>query len=589
MEGAFTAVFEKLTKINTKQGFALAILVGDVFADPTYASAEDDEAVLRLVQGKIEVPIPTYFTIGKQPLPQKILEKLQQSEDELCDNLHFLSKRSITKTSEGLRIVNLAGTLDPEVIVGVSKDAYLPFHTEGDAKALNGANSADILLTTSWPASVRTGSKVEVRDDAVIPNGEQCIADLCLALKPRYHFSSSPSCFFEREPFFHLRQDGQPEISLMTRFISLSSYQDPSKQKWLYAFSITPNALAPTPLPVGVTAPPFTTSSARKRQREDNDLSNAYSRYATNGNDHHPTKYHRGRGKAGRHNLPRRPPGPQECFFCLSNPNLSTHLITSIGTEAYLTIAKGPVVDTNTFPTLPLPMHILIIPLAHHPTFSLIPDPNSRGAAYREMQRYRRALHSLLMSKCKDGMGAVTWEISRQEGVHIHWQFIPIPIDLVKRGVVEAAFKVEAENLEYPTFKSKEIGDGVSLKSDYFRVWIWRPEDGETGSLLATDRAADDEGGSSSRDSNTRNGGGASPTKETRGKEKELVMALPAPNEQPNFRFDLQFGRRVMAKLLRLEQRLDWRDSVQSVEDETRDAEAFKTAFKGFDFSLEED
>ena len=354
------------------------------------------------------------------------------------------------------------------------------------------------------------------------------------------------------------------------------------KQKWLYAFSITPNASVPTPLPAGTTAPPFSSSLARKRQREEDDPSKAYSRYATNGDHYRPDKYRRGRGNTGRQNLPRRLPGPQECFFCLSNPNLSTQLITSIGNEAYLTIAKGPLTDTTTFPSLPLPMHILIIPLAHYPTFSLIPDPNTRGATYREMQRYRRALHSLLMSKCKDGMGAVTWEISRQEGVHVHWQFLPVPIDLIKKGVVEAAFKVEAENLEYPVFKAKGIGDGMAMKSDYFRVWIWRPEDGETGSMVPEDKDADDVEGSSSHDS-----GGFS--KSTRGKEKELVMALPSPSEQPKFRFDLQFGRRVMAKLLRLEERLDWRDSVQSIEEETKDAEAFKAAFKAFDFSLAED
>ena len=130
MEGAFTAVFEKLAKINAKQGFTLAILLGDVFASPGDATAEDEEAVLRLIEGKIKVPIPTYFTLGKQPLPQKVVEKLQASEDELCDNLHFLGKRSTTKISAGLRIVNLAGNLDSEIIAGVSKDTYLPFHTE---------------------------------------------------------------------------------------------------------------------------------------------------------------------------------------------------------------------------------------------------------------------------------------------------------------------------------------------------------------------------------------------------------------------------------------------------------------------------
>jgi hypothetical protein len=65
----------------------------------------------------------------------------------------------------------------------------------------------------------------------------------------------------------------------------------------------------------------------------------------------------------------------------------------------------------------------------------------------------------------------------------------------------------------------------------------------------------------------------------------DVEMRLPL---DPSFRFDLQFGRRVMAKLLELEGRADWHDCWQSHEDEVADAEEFKGAFKEFDFSLEE-
>lgn len=56
----------------------------------------------------------------------------------------------------------------------------------------------------------------------------------------------------------------------------------------------------------------------------------------------------------------------------------------------------------------------------------------------------------------------------------------------------------------------------------------------------------------------------------------------------PDFRFDLQFGRRVMAKLMELEGRINWKNDVQSQEEEEADATAFKDAFKEFDFTLEE-
>lgn len=43
-----------------------------------------------------------------------------------------------------------------------------------------------------------------------------------------------------------------------------------------------------------------------------------------------------------------------------------------------------------------------------------------------------------------------------------------------------------------------------------------------------------------------------------------------------------------MAKLLGLEDRMNWKDDVQSKEEEQIDADTFKAAFKEFDFSLEE-
>jgi hypothetical protein len=55
-----------------------------------------------------------------------------------------------------------------------------------------------------------------------------------------------------------------------------------------------------------------------------------------------------------------------------------------------------------------------------------------------------------------------------------------------------------------------------------------------------------------------------------------------------SMRFDLQFGRKVLAKLLGLEKRLQWRDCEQTVPEEEKDVKAFKAAFKIFDFTMEE-
>ena len=507
------------------------------------------------MNGDVNIALPTYFTLGKFTLPQQIIDKLESSDNEICPNLYFLGKRATTKTSEGLRIVTLGGSLDPAVTAGLSKDKHLPFHTDGDAKALHGANSADILVTSNWPTSVRSRSNIQLPEDAEEPPPEQCVADLCLALKPRYHFTTSDQFFYEREPFFHLTEEEQPDTSSITRFISLAAFNNPTKQKWLYAFSIDPKSAPPVTMAAGTTATPFNVS--RKRQRLP-DQQESYSRF--NGGNDYQNHHHRPHKRTKRGP----PPGPGECYFCLSNPNLNTQLITSIANDSYLTTAKGPLSTSTTYPSLNFPAHTLIIPLAHSPTLSSITPPETKISTYKEMTRYRHALHSLLNSSSKGALGAVTWEVSRAEGIHDHWQFLPVPTDLIKKGLVDAAFKVEAENEKYPTFKSRDIGDGTTEKADFFRVWIWRPAEGVEATL---DGRGDEDAGEG----------------KARGEEVSLVLPLSA-----EFRFDLQFGRRVMAKLLGLEGRKNWRDCGQSEGEEKRDAEGFKKAFKGFDFSLEE-
>ena len=138
--------------------------MGELFADPVESSSEEDETVSALLDGKITVPLPTYFTLGRRPLPEKVMQQLEASNGEVCPNLYFLGKRSTIKTSEGIRIVALGGAVNSDITAGLSKDKYLPFHTEDDAKSLCGANTADILITSNWPSSIRSGSKVSFPD-----------------------------------------------------------------------------------------------------------------------------------------------------------------------------------------------------------------------------------------------------------------------------------------------------------------------------------------------------------------------------------------------------------------------------------------
>ena len=521
-------------------------------------SGDEEEALDSLLRGSPAIPVTTYFSLGRHSLPERVIKNLNSGDGNVCENLIFLGKRATMKTSEGIRIVNLGGSLNTNIPAGLSKEDYSPFHTEVDAKSLFGAHSTDILTTYSWPSSIQNHSNVNLSVGGDKPDCEQGVSDLCVTLKPRYHFSSSTDVFFEREPFFHLDQNGQPDINSITRFISLAAYGSPSKQKWLYAFSISAPSENQLSLPPGTTASPLSIS---KQKRPHHDQDNTFSRFSgpsTQRRDNNRSS------KRSRHKAP--PPGPEECFFCLSNPSLATHFITSIGNESYLTTAKGPLTTSSTFPSLNFPAHILIIPLSHSPTIASISPPETGQSTNAEMTRYRKALEKTLFVKAGAKLGAVTWEVSRANGIHVHWQFLPVQRDLIQRGLVEGAFKVEAENEKYPTFKEEKEGKGKGGDMDFFRIWIWDPE-----------RPAGEEGDVGSHNQPR------SVTSSFAGKERELVLPLPMDT-----RFDLQFGRRVMAKLLGLEARLQWRECNQDEEEEKADAENFKSAFKEFDFSIEE-
>jgi hypothetical protein len=532
---AFKEVFKKLEKLQAKQNFSFAIAVGDLFAPSNPGS--DDSELSALLRGQINVPLPTYFTVGSHQMPKEAIDKLEQNDGELCPNLYYLGRRGALTTSEGVKIVALGGVLENSATLPPNvNEKYLSQYTEFDARTLAGSEHADILITHQWPKSITDGSKIAV-DTSTSPEGQQCLAELCSAVKPRYHFSSAAEFFFEREPFFHLPSEDDPDIRHVTRFLNMGPSQNKTKQKWLYAFSLDPKVPQTTNLPAGTTVTPFQITPLKRRDLPSQQES--YSRFSRDDDSGRPRKRMR-----------RAAPGPSECFFCLSNPNVATHLITSIGSDCYLTTAKGPLPTLKTFLELGFPGHMLILPLTHAPTFQAFDDEDSKVSTFKEMQRYRNALHTMLKERSNGQLGAVTWEVSRANGVHIHWQFIPVAAELIDRGLVETAFVVEADKLKYPKF-IRGNPEAVSEGGDYFRVWIWKPSE--------------------------------KPEKE-QDESAETSLVLPLSRD---FRFDLQFGRTVMAKILNLENRINWRDDTQSQEEEAADAEAFKKAFQKFDFSLE--
>lgn len=526
------------------------------------------------------MPFPVYFALGRFPLPPEAVEKLESSNGELCHNLYYLGKRTQIKTSEGIKIAALGGVLDPDLDPAQSKDNYTPSCNVGDAEALRSANGADILITHTWPERIRKNSNVAFDCPAdKTPLAHRSIAELSTALRPRYHFSNSSNTFYEREPFFHINPpDVQEDGFAVTRFISLASFGNPAKQKWIYAFSLDPTAAPPVTVPQGTTAsplalPPKAPRGMKRHNPDDPQTSNSFSRFSA---DSHPDHFH------SRKKRRQPPPGPNECFFCLANPRLATHLVVSIGQEAYITTSKGPLTTKTTFPELggEFPAHALIIPLPHVPTLAAIPEPETRQATLQEMQRLRDSLHQMLAHRAGGRLGAVTWEVRRAGGVHGHWQFLPIPVDMIRKGLVEVAFKVQAENEKYPPFVESGTADDDGDDGDCFKVWIWQPANPNDVAHEREDHTSDAMDVSASDASHGAINGANGH------KSPGLQRGLTLPID-PSIRFDLQMGRRVLGKLLGLEDRTHWQECHQTEQEETAEATAFREAFKEFDFTLE--
>ncbi|KAI9658633.1 MAG: hypothetical protein M1821_002193 [Bathelium mastoideum] len=588
VRGQFPTLFKKISALHAKNAFSFAVVAGDFFRNPTEASSEDEENISSLISGKIDIPIPVYFVLGICPLPDRIVERLESNLGEVCTNLYFLGKRTSIKTSEGVTIVALGGSLDP-AIIGVSKDKYPPFYNEDDAKALQEVKSADLLITNEWPSGIRNGSNFNF--DGPGPVDHSCIADLCSSIKPKYHISTSAT-FYEREPFFHPPVEAAPDAYLITRFISLADLGNAQKSKWIYAFTLDSHAAPPVTIPTGTTASPLSFNSKKRLGAESAPFSTPAQDHDSGAYAHRRTDY---RPSKRARRAP--PPSLSECFFCMSSPTFSAHFIAAIGTHAYLATAKGPLTTADTFPSLGFPGHMLILPIAHAPTLAALkpPPPDCGSVVLEEMVRFRRALNTTLVDTGGGKLGSVTWEVSRTRGVHTHWQYLPVSAEMVRKGLVEAAFKTEAGSQGYPAFRVGDVGDGLSGGvQDFFRLIIWvphselSPPDEAAGHNEAAGEGGEDGGQSEAGEDveMTKYGyvgkGNGANGKETSG--TELHLFLPLDN---SFRFDIQFGRIVMAKLLTLEDRKSWQDCSQTREDEVGDVEKFKHALHPHDFTLE--
>ncbi|KZV96189.1 nuclear protein [Exidia glandulosa HHB12029] len=237
----------------------------------------------------------------------------------------------------------------------------------------------------------------------------------------------------------------------------------------------------------------------------------------------------------GRRRGPPREIAPDECWFCLSNPRVTKHLIVSIGSECYLTLPKGQIPPTGSHGSSSVPGggHVLIVPISHYPTMASVPSDLALPIV-AEIEKYKSALRSLYAAH---GAVPVIFEVSRLSGKggHTHVQVVPVPNALADK--VEDMFKTEGERMGifFEESPSEALESARSSQENYFRVDL---PDGR------------------------------------------MMLHLLRQGSAP---FNLQFGRGVLATLLGWPERVDWKACSQTEEEERADAQAFKKAFTSFD------
>ncbi|PWA76004.1 cwfJ-like family protein / zinc finger (CCCH-type) family protein [Artemisia annua] len=213
----------------------------------------------------------------------------------------------------------------------------------------------------------------------------------------------------------------------------------------------------------------------------------------------------------------------RECWFCLSSPNVESHLITSVGENCYCAIAKGPLVQD----------HVLILPIEHLPnTLSSPPECEV------ELVRFQNSLKAYFKSHKKE---VVFFEWVYIKTSHANLQVIPIPVN--RASAVQDIFNLAAEKLGFKFIVSK------CDQSSKGRKLLRAQYDGKY-SLFYVELP-----------------GGT-------------ILSHPV---EENEKFPVQFGREVLAGLLNMADRADWRNCKLSKDEEIQMAERFKISFEEYD------
>ncbi|XP_062091034.1 zinc finger CCCH domain-containing protein 64 [Humulus lupulus] len=590
--GRLNQLFKRFAAVNKSAGpFDALLCVGQFFPD----SPERLDEFTEYVEGRSEIPIPTYF-IGDYGVgaPKVLLAASKESGNQgfkmdglkVCEKLYWL-KGSGKFTLHGLCVAYLSGRHS-------SSGQQFGTYSQDDVDALRAIAEdpgiVDIFLTNEWPSGVtNSASASDVPPGISESSGsDSTVAELVSEIKPRYHIAGVEGVFYAREPYSNV------DAVHVTRFIGLAAVGNKDKQKFIHAISPTPASMMSaaeismkstntTSSPYSI--PQMVDGNESTKRSSDSVTDSQYWRYdvstkrqkqgAGNGdklcfkfvssgtcpreeNCHFQhdmaarEQFMRGvcfdfinKGKCERgpdcnfkHSLQEESEGDshrrrgsdnastnrsKECWFCMSSPNVESHLIISIGENFYCALAKGPLVKD----------HVLVIPVEHLPnTIALSQQCES------ELDIFQSSLKKFYKNQGKE---AVFFEWVSKRSTHANLQVIPVPSS--KAAAVQNIFNFAADKMgfKFAVMKFNNNSDGRNyLRTQFDRNLSFFYAELPDGTILS-----------------------------------HVV--------EENEKFPAQFGREVLAGLLGMAKRADWRNCTCSKEEETEMAGDFKTQFQEFD------
>lgn len=177
--------------------------------------------------------------------------------------------------------------------------------------------------------------------------------------------------------FLHYRNQNQGDgnMEIATRFIALAPVLNDQKKKWLYALNLTPvdrtrlsDLIMKT---TDETSSPYPKSMLSDHPTSQKQVHTQFF-YDMDSKDNARSRNQNSGPKKAKLEFDQ-----SKCWFCLSSPVVSKHLVISVGTEIYLALAKGGLVED----------HLLILPITHHQSLSILPKN-----VKEEMDLYKKAV-----------------------------------------------------------------------------------------------------------------------------------------------------------------------------------------------------